>query len=99
MTEIPLTLTHQPSSKGSNSHSLSHNSVFGYSSPPRIEHDISYQHLHSVRPITHQFVKAVIMISGIQYLQHESKKLKSTPIAVVVSSVKEEVLNTGEALE
>ena len=65
MDEIPLTLTHQPSSQGSNSHSLSHNSAVGYSSRPRIEHEISYQHLRFVHPITRHFMKAYGLIPGI----------------------------------
>ena len=54
MAEIPLALIHQPSSQGSNSHSLSptHNYVVGYSSPQIISHEISYQHLCSIYPIT-----------------------------------------------
>jgi len=54
MAEIPLILTHQPFGEGSNSHSLSptRDYAVGYSSPPKIEHDIPYQHLCSIHPIT-----------------------------------------------
>ena len=99
MVEIPLTLTHQPSGQGSNSQSLSHDSTVGYSSPPIIEHEISYQHLRSVRPITHQFAKADELILGVKYLPHTSKKPNATPTGVVVLFVEEEVLAILEGLE
>ena len=100
MDERPLTLTHQPSSQGSNSHSLSttHDSAVGYSSPPRTEHEISYQQLRSIRPITHQFKKVVRLIPGIQHLPYALRKAKTTPTGVVVSLVEEVVLATLKVL-
>lgn len=100
MVDHPLTLIHQPSSQGSNSHSLSptRDSAVGYSSPPNIEHEIPYQHLLSVCPITHQFAKAVGLIPGIQHLPYASRKPKATPTEVVVSSMEEVVLSTVEGL-
>ena len=80
-------------------HSLSHDSAIGYSSPPKIEHEISYQHLRCVHPVAHQFAKAVALIPGVQHLPHTSRKPKATPIGVVVSSVEEAVLATLEGLE
>ena len=90
----------QPSSQGSNSHSLSptHDSTFGYSSLPKIEHEILYHQLHSIRPITRQLVKEFGLILGIQHLPYTSRKPKFTPTGVVVSSVEEAILTTIEAL-
>ena len=99
MAEIPLTITHQPSGQGNNLHPLSHDSAGGYSSPPRIEHEISNQNLRSICPITRQFAKVVRRIPRVQYLPHTSKKTNTTPTGVVVSSVEEAVLATLEGLE
>lgn len=44
-------------------------------------------------------MKVVELIPGIQYLPHASKKPKSTPTGVVVSSVEEAVLTSLEGLE
>ena len=103
MTKIHLTLTHKSFGQGSNSHSLSHDSVVGYSSPPIIKHEISYQYLCSFRPITRQFAKADRLIADIQHVPYASKKSKATPTRVVVSLVEEAILATlkgrAEAIE
>ena len=100
MDEQPLTLIHQPSGQGNNSYSLSptRDSVASYSSLPRIEHEIPYQHIRYIHPITHHFVKAVRLIPSIQHLPYASRKPKATPTGVVVSSVEEAVLATLEGL-
>jgi len=100
MAKFPLTPTNKSSGQGSNFHSPSptHDSVVGYSSPPRIKHEISYQHLRPICPITHQFAKAVKLILGIQHLPYASRKPKITLTWVVVSSVEEVVLSTLEGL-
>lgn len=100
MVKRPLTLTHQPSSQGSNSHSLSPTCDFvvGYLSPPRAKHEIPYHQLCFVHPISSQFKKAVELIPGIQHLPYASRKPKATPTAVVVSSVEEAFLATLEGL-
>lgn len=100
MAESPLTPAHQSFGQGSNSHSLSptRNFEIGYSSPPRREHEIFYQHLYFVYHITRQFAKEFRLIPGIQDLPYASKKPNTTPIVVVVSSVVEAVLATLEVL-
>lgn len=101
MVECHITPTHQSYGQDSNSHSLSptHNSKFGYSSPPNREHKISYQHLCSIHPITRQFEKEVAPILGIQDLPYASRKLETTPTGVVVLSVEETVLSIVERME
>lgn len=100
MVEYPLTLIHQPSGQGSNSHSLSPTCDFAvsYSSPPSVEHKILYHQLHSVYPITRQFVKAVGLIPDIHHLTYVSRKSKATPTGVVVSLVEEAALATFQGL-
>jgi len=100
MAECPLTPTHQSSSQGNNSHSLSPtcNSKVGYSSPPRREHEIVYHHLRPIYPITHQITKAIKLIPRIQDLPYASRNPKTTPIGVVVSLMEEAVLATLEGL-
>jgi len=73
--------------------------LYGYFSPLRTEHEIPYHHLCSIRPITHQFAKVVRLILGIQHLPYASRKPKSTPTRVIVSSMEEVVLTTLEGLE
>ena len=99
MAKCSLIPIHQSSGQGSNSLSLSptRNSEVGYSSPPRRQHESSYQHLHFVHPITCQFSKTVELTPGVQDLPYASKKPKTTPKGVV-SSVEEVVLAMLEGL-
>ena len=100
MAERPRTINHQPFAQGSESHSLSptNDSSIGYFSPPKTEHKIPYHHLHSVYPITRQFLKAVRLIPGIHHVPYASRKPKATPTGVVVSLVEEVVLATLEGM-
>lgn len=101
MAKFPLTHTHQSSGKVTNLHSLSptHDSEIGYSSPPRCEHEILYQHLHSICIITHHFAKAIRLIPGIKDLPYASRNPNTITTGIVVSSMEEVVLATLEGLE
>lgn len=100
MAKFPLTPTHQSFGQGSNLHSLSPMRDFavGHFSPPKTKQEIPYQHLRSVHPITCKFTKFVGLIPRIQHLPYTSRKPKTTPTRVVVSSLEEVVLATLEGL-